>query len=399
VRNAIAEMTGIPLSHIRISYTHTHSGPILDRGWSPWMGAGREMVASYGQSLPDRIAGAAWAAVNALRPARIAGGAGQCRINVNRRFQRPGDGAVVVGRNWEGPVDHEVQVLRIDGPDRQPLAAVVNYACHPIIVGPDCDRITPDFPGVVKQVVEQATGAPCLFLQGAAGNLGPVRGVARGGLGEFKRLGAVLGHEASRVWWEIETEPHRERYTGTLESGAPLAMYDDVPVATGGTTIRVGTRPMHLPLKELPPPEALAAEYEAHVARLAELRASGDDDAAIRWETMGAKRTAMRAQLSTQLQDQTHRTLEAQAFAIGDEIALVAMPGEPFAEIGMGVKRASPFRHTLFSGYSNVGWAYIPTADAYPLGGYEVEITPFEPSAADQIVAESLALLGGLAAE
>lgn len=303
----------------------------------------------------------------------------------------------MVGRNWEGPVDHEVQVLRIDGTDGQPLAAVVDYACHPIIVGPDCDQITPDFPGVVKQLVERATGAPCLFLQGAAGNIGPIRGVASGGLREYKRLGAVLGHEASRIWWEIETEPRRERYAGTLESGAPLAMYEDEPLAARPATIRVGTRAMNLPLKELPPPEALAAGYDEHVAQLTNLRATGGSDEAIRWETMGAKRTAMRAQLSRQLQGQTHRALEAQAFVLGDEIALIAMPGEPFAEIGMGVKRDSPFKYTLFSGYSNVGWAYIPTADAYPLGGYEVEITPFLPSAADQIVAESRALLGELA--
>lgn len=77
VRRAISEMTGLPLSHIRTSYTHTHSGPILDRGWSSWVGAAQEMVASYSQSLPDRIAGAAWAAVQALRPARIAGGCRQ----------------------------------------------------------------------------------------------------------------------------------------------------------------------------------------------------------------------------------------------------------------------------------------------------------------------------------
>jgi hypothetical protein len=61
------------------------------------------------------------------------------------------------------------------------------------------------------------------------------------------------------------------------------------------------------------------------------------------------------------------------------------------------VKRASPFKHTLFSGYSNVGWAYVPTADQYALGGYEVEVTPFAPAAAEQIVDESLALLGELA--
>ncbi len=64
-----------------------------------------------------------------------------------------------------------------------------------------------------------------------------------------------------------------------------------------------------------------------------------------------------------------------------------------FVEIGQEVKQDSPFKHTLFSGYSNDGWAYIPMPDAYPLGGYEVEITPLSSAAAEQVVAECLTLL------
>lgn len=398
IRQTIADLTGLPLSHIRISYTHTHSGPITGRGWTSWIEEGTEMVGPYDASLPHRIAGVAWAAIRDLRPARIAAGKGTCRIAVNRRFQRPEDGAVVVGRNWEGPVDHEVQVIRIDDTESAPLAVIVNYACHPITVGPDCDLITPDYPGVVKRVVEQATGATCLFLQGAAGNIGPIRGVARGGIHEHKRLGAMLGHETSRVWWEMELPPRKERYVETMESGAPLAVYAGEPVDEPDAALRVGTRSMDLPLKELPAPEeALESELEEHIARLNELRATGGSKDEIRRKTMLSKRAAMRANQARELQGQTHRTFELQAFTVGRDIALVAMPGEPFVEIGLGVKRDSPFEHTLFSGYSNVGWAYIPMPDAYPLGGYEVEITPFSPEAAGQIIGESLALLRDLA--
>src|SRR5690606_30623735 len=121
--------------------------------------------------------------------------------------------------------------LRIDTLDGAPLATIVNYACHPITVGPDNDLITPDYPGVVKRVVEDATGSTCLFLQGAAGDLGPVRGVARNGEHEYRRLGAILGHEARRSWWELELPARLDRYEATLESGAPLAVYaeDSVP--------------------------------------------------------------------------------------------------------------------------------------------------------------------------
>jgi hypothetical protein len=397
-RQAVAAATGLPEEHVRLSYTHTHSGPSTTSDRATWAGAGSELVPAYEASLPQRIASAAWSAVQSLRPARIAIGTGTCAIAVNRRFQRPEDGAVIVGRNWEGPVDHNVPVLRIDGVGGEPLAAVVHYACHPITVGPDNDLITPDYPGMVKRVVEQATGATCLFLQGAAGDVGPIRGVARGGAQEYKRLGTVLGLEASRVWWETDPRPRHDRYLGTLESGAPLAIYDDEATGERDARLRVETRTMHLPLRTLPPPDELDAAFQKNLAHLNELRAGGGDEATIRQVTMTCKRTAMRAQLARDVQGKTHRALDLHAVAIGDEIALVAMPGEPFVEIGLGVKAGSPFKYTLFSGYSNIGWSYIPTASAYPLGGYEVEVTPYEPTAAELIVQESLTLLADLAA-
>ncbi len=396
---AVERATGLPASHIRLSYTHTHSGPVNGATWSSWVKDGSEMVPAYDAILEHHIAGVARQALATMRPARFAAGSGSARINVNRRFQRPEDGAVVCGRNWVGPVDPQVQVLRIDGTDGAPIAAVVNYACHPITVGPDCELITPDYPGVMKRVVESATGATCLFLQGATGDLGPIQGCARGGHAEYRRLGSILGHEASRVWWELEPRRRRERYAGTLESGSPLAIYEDEWLDDPDATLRVATRELRLPLKQFAPAAELAAATAAHVARLDQLRAEGGDLEAIRAETMLAKRAAMRADLAKRNEGQTHRTVTLQAFTIGDQVALPVVPGEPFCQIGLDVKAGSPFPHTLFAGYANVGWAYIPTADAYPFGGYEVEITPFAPEAAAMVVEGSLALLRDLASD
>jgi len=73
---------------------------------------------------------------------------------------------------------------------------------------------------------------------------------------------------------------------------------------------------------------------------------------------------------------------------------LVGTEGEPFAAIGQAVKAQSPWPATWFGGYTG-GWAgYVPTADAYPLGGYEVDTSPFTPGAADRLVAGTLAALG-----
>jgi hypothetical protein len=184
-----------------------------------------------------------------------------------------------------------------------------------------------------------------------------------------------------------------------LESGAALAVYEDQPDDEPDAGLRVAFRSMHLPLRELPPPEPLEAQAEDTRQRLDELRVAGGTADEIRQVTMLHKRAAMRAETARKYQGQTHAESELQVFTIGDRVALVAVSGEPFVEIGLAIKRDSPFPHTLFSGYSNAGCEdYVPTADAFALGGYEVETTPFRPEAAAQLVEESLALLREMAA-
>ena len=84
--------------------------------------------------------------------------------------------------------------------------------------------------------------------------------------------------------------------------------------------------------------------------------------------------------------------VEIQALRIG-EVALIAMPGEPFAEIGAAVRAKSPFPFTFFCGYSNgKGGDYMPIASEYEHGGYEIERTPYGPGAADKVIAAALEL-------
>ncbi len=390
VRQAVADRTGLPASHVRLAYTHTHSGPTTSSSHG-WVSKGVDLIAGYLENLAAKAAGAAWEACNTLQPARIAAGSGTSEIGVNRRYVTP-EKTVVVGHNWDGPVDHEVKVVRIDDLHEKPLAVIVNYACHPIIVGPYNDHITPDYPGIVKRVVEEATGAKCLFLQGATGDIGPVEGcTSKNPLEVYRKLGTRLGYAAASVAVTLETAVKQDRYLHTLESGAPLGVFEyeiqpDTPV-----TLRVATRTIKLPLKEQPPLEVAEAEARAHADELQRLHHTGTE-AEIRWAGMLAKRSRSRAERARAYHGKSHTELELQAIRIND-IVLIATPGEPFVEIGLAVKQGSPFDHTLFSGYSNVGGSYIPMADAYAIGGYEVEVSPFTADAAQVVIDESLALL------
>jgi len=84
--------------------------------------------------------------------------------------------------------------------------------------------------------------------------------------------------------------------------------------------------------------------------------------------------------------------VQLQILRIG-QVAIVAMPGEPFAEIGVAIKKASPFEVTLFCGYSSgAGGDYMPIESEYQYGGYEVERTPYGAGAADKVIRETIAL-------
>jgi hypothetical protein len=78
---------------------------------------------------------------------------------------------------------------------------------------------------------------------------------------------------------------------------------------------------------------------------------------------------------------------------VGD-VAFVGLGGEVFHEIGSAIKAASPFRHTFVITHCNGAAGYLPTKEAYPEGGYEVETSPFGPAAAEAVVREAVRLLG-----
>jgi len=250
---AVAELTELPREHIRFSCTHTHAGPNTFRIGG--ISEGIDMIRSYLDALPMRIASAVWQAQNRLEPVRCAAASGHCEIGVNRRLKMP-DGKVVVGRNWKGPADPTVRVIRFDGLEENPVATIVHYACHPTTMAWQCQYFTPDYPGVVRQIVEQQIGGTCLFLQGAAGNVTPRRGFT-GDLKVYQRLGNILGLEASKVAAGIETLPRREHLLGVLQSGTGIAVYEDEPVEQDPPVLRICTRFLKLPLKPFPAPEKL----------------------------------------------------------------------------------------------------------------------------------------------
>lgn len=392
IRARVTALTGVPGTHLRITSTHTHSGPNLQR---PWFDAGSEMIEPYVASLTEKLVGACWAARRSMRPARVAGGRGRCAVNSNRRTTLDG-GRQMLAPNPAGFCDPEVGVIRIDGEDGSPLVVLVNYAAHPTILAWDNRLISPDYPGAVRRTVESLTGGMCLFLQGAAGNLDTLRDFSCR-TEDARWIGKQIGIEAARVAELVETRPSRLEITSFVESSWTMGVAERVPEPEAGPVVRCISRMIPLPLwKRGPVTEAEIAHLEDLKRNLAGLRASGAPDAEVREANRLARRATLELRIAEQRSDGETLSIEFHAIRLGP-VALVGIPVEPFAEIGVEVKAQSPFATTFFSGYSNGVHNYMPVRSAYEEGGYEVWMTPFAPETAEITVAKSLEMLRELA--
>lgn len=384
IQKAVADETGIDPDDVRVSVTHNHANPVM---WNNWIGGRPEQVDAYRGSLPMAAAGAARAARLAERPVRSAAGVGRSTIGRNRRqtiTDPDGSAHVIVGRDDDGVTDPDVTVVRFDELDGRPYAAILGYTCHPTTLGPDNRLHSPDYPGVAKAVFEAATGAPALFLQGAAGNVGPRHGFV-GDVAVVERLGTELGLEAARTFVELDTRPVELAFSHPRESGATLAMWTEQELRDDLPTLLATRRTVALPLRPQPPEDEARAAYRQWRDELARVTSDGSPATEIEATMFRARRAQMALTRATTYGGRDTIDVTVEVLRIGD-VALVGCNGEPFCEIGLAVKAASPFRVTFFGGYTGPSLGYIPWPDAYEQGGYEVETTPYAPEAARRLV-------------
>jgi hypothetical protein len=385
----IARITGLEKARIRVSCSHTHSGPNTFRLGN--ITEGRDMAEGYLAALPQRIAGAAWQALQSVEPVRVAAGKGECTINRRRRVRV--DGRMVVGVDGQAPADHTLRVVRLDALDGRTVATLMHYACHGTTIAWQSRSFTPDFPGPARSVVEQHLCGLCLFLQGAAADLGPRMGFT-GDLAVYRRLGLELGLAAAHKALELETLPLAATVRGVIRSGADIALYDHAAVEPAPARLKVASREVRMPVKAFPPAEEVEAELGRLRAEVARLRSAGTPQELSLANAL-ATQCGWRSSNARAYGSLSNTPWPVQAIAIGP-IVLLSVAGEPFSSLGQTIAGRSPFPHTLFSGYSNGAFGYIPDRAAYEEGGYEIEATPFAPEAGERLCQESLALLGEL---
>lgn len=389
--------TGIPIENIRVGASHTHAGPALSAGKGP---AGIElksyqpMMDRHRAVVADKIVGAITVAASKLQPVHMYGGRGLGSININRRFRGANGQPPAVGRNEDGFIDRELVVFRIDDAQGKPYAVLINYQTHGTVLAYENRLISPDWPGMTRKTVENALpGATALFFQGAAGNQGPIEGFT-GDLEVAHRLGATLGYQALGVALGIETVDRKPKFEGFVESTAYQAKQHWRVNGPRDQTLRFAATIVEVPAREYEADEISAMEkLAADAQKRVDAFPKGDESreayqAAARFRRVSSLLNRWKQRSATE-----PVRVQLQVLRIG-ELAIVSMPGEPFAEIGADIKKASPFAFTMFCGYSTgAGGGYMPTAEEFQYRGYEVEGTPYGKAASEAVVRAATALL------
>ena len=367
IRGRIGEGIGAPAANVILGCTHTHNGPCTFRGALGGVhdvgGEAWEIAAldAYIGNLGLQLAGIAKLADASRRPARARAGEGRAQVGINRE-EVDSSGRTFVGRNPKGPSDHSVPVLRIDDLRGDAIAVVTGYAAHPVVMGYEIYDYTPDYPGVVRRVVEAVTGATCLFLTGAAGNQAALS-FLQSDWGEMERMGGQIGAAAAQAFYGVETRPG-ETVREVGKSLSDVAHYyktfeDDGPTHNA---FELAIRPVTVPLQPLPPLEEAERQLCDATQRRRELESEDAPRTKI-YPQMLVERWARGVHEKVQsgiVNDEL--TIEVQGFRL-DDFVLLAMPGEPFVEIALEAKRRSSAAVTFFAGYCNGLVAYWPTPE------------------------------------
>lgn len=361
IRRAISAATGIGETDIIVSTSHNHYGPVVDDRGETIVSSSSPVTTPYLENLANLLAGLVLQASTRVRPAVLSTGVGCAALGINRRERTP-DG-IILGNNPDGPINPRVAVLRVDGADGQPIAAVVNHACHGVSLSHACTEYSADFPGVLREVLGEATDAEVLFVQGAAGDINPrFMGWT---WNNPKRLGHLLAAEAM------------------------AAYFDAVPDQTVTTYLHAQEVILELP-ELLPSSEASAEEDLGEI----ELLLDTADEGEAYWAR--TRRDRIQHGLAVLRGQEPARVVQApvSALALSSAIGLITAPGEVFTELGDKILKGSPFPFTIYSGYTNGSINYIPTREAYAQGGYEVtHACQVAPEAGEMLVAESINLL------
>ena len=361
---AIAHAAGIPgqINNILLSVSHTHAAPPLDRSRADLPGG--ELIAPYLNSIREAFIQVTQAAIANAVDAQLSVDVGSCTLATNRDLLLDDERHFACGFNPRGTGDDTLLVGRItERSSGRILGTIVNYACHPTTLAWENTLISPDYVGTLRQVVEAATdGAPCLFLQGASGELS-ARDCHQGHVEVAERQGRQVGYAALSTLMGMVPAGEQLNYAGIKESGARLAYWRPGPLEATPRMRKIVTQTaaFAMPIKPEWPTlaefERLWAESEDRVMKERYLR------------RMGSRQ---------RVGDGTHTDVDFTFWRLG-EIIIVTTPNEMYSEFQLQLRAAFPDEKLIVCNLTNGSAGYVVPGDLYDGDLYQADLTPYAP--------------------
>ncbi len=371
-RERATAATGIPAENILLAATHSHTGPLYYGALRNYfheqalVGDGQDSCESvnYVSVLTDRIVEAIQRADATVSPVRMeAGVAEQQGLSFNRRFHMK-DGTVRFNPGVLNP-----DIVRVAGPidpavgivlfrtlaENQAMAGLVNFALHLDTVGGT--KYAADYPYYMEQELRGTLGSDftLLFGTGTCGDINHID-VTRKERLKTEEIGQTLAKTVVDTLEQIkEVSPSLAVARAVVE--VPLQTFTDEEIEQAKRDIcKVGTRDLSF-LDQVKAYKILAVQWRGGATL----------------------------------------PLEVQVFRLGNDVALVGLPGEVFVDLGLAIKQASPFATTLVVELCQDAPGYIPTRKAFAEGSYETVNSRVAPGGGERMTEAAIELLAQLA--
>lgn len=355
----VREKHSLPPESLLLNASHTHCGPELRIQRVPLEGPPEEveerlkLSLDYTEQLFQKLSALVGEALAALAPAKLDYQRARCGFAMNRR--RPTEKGFSNAPNSDGPVDHQVPVLRVTGTDGKLRAVLFGYACHNTTMG--FYFFCGDYAGYAQQYFEEANpDVVALYMTGCAGDQNPY---PRGKIELAQQHGRAL---ANSIQAALDTVPRPIR-------GPLAAKYGEAT------------------LEFAPPPtrEQLL------------LMAEGTQEP----QRGHAKRLLKQLEESGKIRDTYAYPVHVVDF--GEDLTLVALAGEVVIDYALRIpQELAGSRPVWVAGYSNDVFGYVPSLRVLKEGGYEGGEAmrwgslpgPFAPSVEERIIDKVKELAG-----
>ena len=371
-RQSVLDALNLDPARFMLNFSHTHAGPVLCRDDADKPGG--DLIEPYLDFLRDALIRAAHHARQNAQKATLDFRYGKCGLAANRDFLTPDGKRYLCGFNPNAPADDTLLIGRVfvEGTLGATLA---NYACHPTTLAFENRLISPDFVGKIRETTERWFGQtrPCLFLQGASGELGPRIGYVAPRVpvptGFAEGNGSTLTTSIQACLMVMKEIPpgSQLRFQGVVESGAPLAIWDYEPYS----------HPPHL--------NAVCVDVELPIKP--EWR--GETEEERQWEAVGdaasLERLRRRRRIRLALGGGETAKMPLWVWQVGDAF-FVGHPNEAYSHLQIELRAAFPDTAIVVMNVTN-GWhGYLPPADCYGTDRYSVWQTPFDKGSLEILI-------------